>query len=106
MINLSRLFAVAFLACWTSTAYSQISGSLKDEEGAPVSYANVALLQAADSSLLTGAVSDADGVFQLKSPAVAGTYLLRLSAIGFIQIYTPAFKANGNLLVKILVPLC
>jgi hypothetical protein len=96
MMNLNRLFAVAFLTCLTSTAYSQISGNLKDEKGAPVSYANIALLQAADSSLLTGAVSDADGGFQLKSPAVAGTYLLRLSAIGFTQIYTPAFNANSN----------
>ena len=93
-MNLYRLFAVTFFSCWASVAYAQISGNLKDVKGGPVSYANVALLQAADSSLLTGAVSDADGRFQLQSPAAGGTYLLRLSAIGFTQVYTPAFKAS------------
>lgn len=99
MITLYRFFAVAILTCLASTAFSQISGTLKDEKGQSVSYANVALLHATDSSLLTGAVSDAEGRFQLKSPE-QGNYLLRLSAIGFAPLYTPSFTSEGNSFTK------
>lgn len=98
MKNLYLFFALLIYAGLTQTAAAQssgtISGTLEDTNGEAISYANVALLHAADSSLLTGAVSDFDGKFNLKTPAV-GTYLLRLSAIGFTQSYTASFKVSG-----------
>jgi hypothetical protein len=72
----------------------RLSGTVLDEKGAPIAYANVAVLQANDKRLVTGAVTEANGMFSMSSPA-AGTYYLRLSAIGFADYTTLPFEVSG-----------
>ncbi len=72
---------------------SSISGQLQDEKGVGISYANIALLKASDSSLVTGSVTDEAGNFKIKSPS-AGSFLLRVSAIGFKNYETAAFNIS------------
>ena len=74
---------------------SESMGQLRDGKGEAVPFANIAVMSAADSGLVTGAVADADGKFTIQSPAV-GTYFLRLSAIGFRGNSTPAFTVAGD----------
>ena len=72
---------------------SSISGQLQDEKGVGISYANIALLKASDSSLVTGSVTDEAGSFKIKSPS-EGSFLLRVSAIGFKNYETATFNLS------------
>ena len=51
----------------------------------PIDFSNVLLLSPADSSLVTGAVSDASGSFQLSAPS--GDYILQIKGLSH-QTYT------------------
>ncbi|WP_417371176.1 outer membrane beta-barrel family protein [Gelidibacter japonicus] len=63
-----------------------ISGLTKDTDGQPVAFANVILMKAADSSLVKGVSTNDKGFFILdKLPS--DTYLLKLSFIGFTDVY-------------------
>lgn len=72
----------------------QISGKISDKSQSPVPYANVALYNVADSSLVDGVISDSTGLFRLidLSP---GIYYLEVNFIGY-QTET----INGILLTK------
>ena len=65
-----------------------------DEKGAAVSYANVAVLRAATKTGVTGAISDEQGVFLIQTPDT-GSYLLRVSALGFAVFDTPPFDVTN-----------
>ncbi|HEY1114662.1 MAG TPA: TonB-dependent receptor [Chitinophagaceae bacterium] len=73
----------------------KLSGKLVDEKGAPVGYANVALLKAGDSSLIRGVQTNKEGTFALDLPP-AGLYRLRFSAMGFMQKSTEVFEVAAN----------
>lgn len=63
-------------------AQREISGTVQDPKGNPLSYANVLLLSVADSALVKGAVSENDGRFSvggLENEA----YLLSVSLVGY-----------------------
>ncbi|WP_422361902.1 TonB-dependent receptor domain-containing protein [Reichenbachiella sp.] len=68
------------LSITTLIAQVSLSGVVKDAN-AGVSFANVLLLNPQDSSLVKGAVSDAEGAFKLD--ANSGAYLFRISSIGY-----------------------
>lgn len=60
-----------------------ITGKLADARTSqPVSFATVALLRSADSTVSGGALSDDAGQFNL-GPVIPGSYLLRVSNIGY-----------------------
>ncbi len=91
------IFLGVILLSVTRFGYAQtdnsISGQLQDEKGVGISYANIALLKADDSSLVTGSVTDEAGNFKIKSPST-GSFLLRVSAIGFKNYETAAFDIS------------
>ncbi len=89
------LLTALLLVLLSPAAFAQLTGQLKDEKGTALGYANVAVLQASDSSGVTGAMTDAEGNFTIPSPA-QGTYLLRLSAIGYTTLYTAPFQLTGS----------
>lgn len=98
MIIIYRISAFIFIVCFAQISYAQngmLSGKLLDEAGEGISYANVAILKATDSSLVTGTVTAADGSFNVKTPA-KGSYFLRMSAIGFVNTETAAFEIISN----------
>ncbi|MEM1323373.1 MAG: carboxypeptidase-like regulatory domain-containing protein [Bacteroidota bacterium] len=63
-------------------AQTRIVGSIEDKAAIPLAYANVQVLQAADSSLITFAVSDDHGNFELSTDFV-GDVALKVSYLGY-----------------------
>ena len=67
-----------------------LSGKLVDEKNQPLAYANVVLLQA-DSTFVSGTITDETGGFQLQKDE--NGKLVRISSIGYATIYK---KVNGS----------
>ncbi|QNF35531.1 TonB-dependent receptor [Adhaeribacter swui] len=72
---------------------AEITGILKDEKGSAIGFANVAVLSATTSAIVTGTVSEENGSFKIKLSA-AGNYRLRVSAVGYTSLETPVFESN------------
>ena len=62
-----------------------LTGTIIDEQGQPVAYANIAVLNPADSTLLCGGVSNESGVFVV--PIDKPYILARISYVGYKTIY-------------------
>jgi len=61
----------------------------------PMEYVNVAVFRVADSSLITGTITNPDGIFKIESIAL-GEYYLRLSFLGFENLFTPPIHIRNN----------
>lgn len=94
------LFPVLFLCMLLGAGPAQaqsgsmLSGTIADEKGQSVGFVNVAVLDAASAKIVTGAIADMDGKFEIKSPA-AGTYLLKLTSLGYVETKTAIFTVSG-----------
>ena len=84
-----------FVEC-THKTDRRLTGTIIDEQGQPIAYANVAILNPADSTLLSGGVSNESGYFAIpyERPRVGdGTsgmqdkVLARISYVGYKTIY-------------------
>lgn len=73
---------------------TQISGKVSTAKGEPIPFANVALFNAADSSLVTGAASDETGQFLIQ-PSQAGSFFLQISSIGYRTQYSQTFELKA-----------
>jgi hypothetical protein len=82
------LCVVVFLLGGTLPLFSQqitLKGKIVDAEtGNLLDYANVVLLQAADSTFVKGMVTDENGSFVMEAPQT-GQYLLRIGYLGYQQ---------------------
>ncbi|WP_162427848.1 TonB-dependent receptor domain-containing protein [Pontibacter pudoricolor] len=86
------LLPAALAAQTSTTTLGKISGTLQDGASkSPVGFANVVLLTASDSSLVTGATSDIEGKFILDRVPM-GRFVLRVSMVG----YPTKFVSNIN----------
>jgi outer membrane receptor protein involved in Fe transport len=73
-----------------------IAGRVLDvATGKPMEYVNVAVFKAADSSLVTGAVTSPEGEFKVDKLA-PGEYYLRLSFLGFEDKFTARFTIGDK----------
>ncbi len=82
---MKKLFAiVTALVLYSTVAKAQqtIRGWITDEQRSPIEYANVIALSVRDSSLVTGAVTDKAGAFQLSVSADTQVFL-RVSGVGY-----------------------
>lgn len=84
------LFTLTFLSLCSliQAQTASIQGQLQDEAGAPVSFANVVLHTAADSSIYKVEVSDETGVFKLQG-LNPGQYFLKVSYVGAGDLNVP-----------------
>ena len=73
-----------FVEC-THKTDRHLTGTIIDEQGLPVAYANVAILNPADSTLLSGGVSNESGYFAI--PYEQPTILARISYVGYKTFY-------------------
>ena len=92
-----KFLAAIVLGMCAQTSFAQtgsLTGSLQDEKGLSIPYANVAVLRSTDSTMVTGSVTDAEGKFKIASPA-QGYYFMRLTAIGYRKQTVPAFTITG-----------
>ncbi|MEP3209894.1 MAG: TonB-dependent receptor [Maribacter sp.] len=87
-----------FLVCLAGSVnplLGQLSGSIVDVEGNPVSYANVMVYSIPDSVLQKGAISDEDGNFMIDYTN-AGTYILRVDVLSFKTWNSEPFRISGT----------
>ena len=77
-------------------AERHLTGSLIDEDGQPVAYANIALLNPADSTVLCGGVSNEAGVFVI--PLSQPSVIARISYIGYKTIYHLCNEENVGII--------
>lgn len=93
-----KLFLLtALLLISVSSLYAQvvISGRVTDEKSNPLAYAGVALLNAADSSFVRGALSNEKGDFIIEN-IIPGNYLLQGSLLGHEKKYTEPFSVEAS----------
>lgn len=86
------LNAALILFTFSLSAQSTITGKVLNSQQQPLEFVNVLLLNAADSSLVKGNVTDANGLYLLKNIA-ANDYLLSVMMIGYQKQY---FAINVN----------
>jgi hypothetical protein len=95
IFTLTLFFAAASVGLLS--AQTTLSGKVTNGQNKPVEYATVMLLNASDSSLVKGAISDTAGVYTL--PQIKeGSYLLSASMMGYEKAWAGplAVKASGS----------
>ena len=80
-----------FVEC-THKTDRHLTGTIVDEQGQPVAYANIAILNPADSTLLSGGVSNESGYFAV--PYEQPTILARISYVGYKTVYRLCNKSE------------
>lgn len=75
-------------------AQNRITGSVLDASNKPLGFANVLLLQSADSALVRGLIAAEDGSYLFENIG-PGTFLLQFSMIGFEQSCSEVFTLSG-----------
>ena len=80
-----------YVECTHKTDH-HLPGTIIDEQGQPVAYANVAVLNPADSTLLGGGVSNESGYFAI--PYEQPTVLARFSYVGYKTVYKQCDNAE------------
>lgn len=99
---------ICLLLSVTNSSFAQtptkgnVSGAILDENKKPLEFATMMLLQATDSSLVKGAISDVSGKFEFENVAT-GNYLVAGSMVGYKKIYTKAFTLDAKHLSVTLV---
>lgn len=90
------IFLTTIVGCYGQSITGSVKDSIKNET---IDYASVRLLNAKDSSYVTGMITSHEGIFRLKPKA--GKYLLEISSIGYHkyhkQINLSNEKSNINL---------
>ncbi|AHM62502.1 TonB-dependent receptor [Flammeovirgaceae bacterium 311] len=96
------------LTLYSAGAFAQnsgnIQGKVEDATGKPVEFATVLLLQAQDSSLVNGAISDAAGNFAFENIKY-GKYSVKVKMLGTKEAVSPAFElteSNKNISLQTL----
>lgn len=79
----------------TAPAQSQLTGTVIEKTSQPLGYATVALLQDHDSSVVKGALTDEAGRFVFNALA-SGTYRVRISSVGFSDLYTSVITLDAH----------
>lgn len=89
------IFATMSITQVICAVAQNITGKVADDNGTPLSFINVVLLQSSDSTFIAGTITDDEGTFlfesQVKTPAI-----LQLSAIGYATT-TRSITSGGDL---------
>ena len=72
-----------------------ITGEVANEQGTPLPTANILLLDAADSTMVKGGITNEKGRFTIKNIS-RGTYLVSVSMVGFQKHHTDHFEVSGQ----------
>ena len=76
-----------------------ISGSVNDQQNAPVEFANVLLLLSKDSALVKGNITDEKGFFSFEN-IPSNEYIVSINQIGMEKYYSEKFLINEDHSVK------
>ncbi|MBB6611645.1 TonB-dependent receptor [Pontibacter sp. Tf4] len=94
-MRLLKLLIVMLLLSQGAWAQGILTGQVKDEKGQPLGFVNVAVLNAATSAVITGAIADMDGQFKIATPA-AGSYKLKMTLLGYKPQESDVFEVKGS----------
>jgi len=100
-INIMTKFAlITFLIFSIFLQYNQaqntVTGVVKDAENeTALEFTQVAIMNKADSTLITGSTTDIEGKFRIET-SLYGDFLLRVSFIGFQELWMPVEIEDGN----------
>ena len=100
---MKQLLLFIALVTTTITSFAQspsIYGKIIDENLEALAYANVLLLQAADSTLYKGTVINDDGIYQFNG-IIAGNYIVNSSLVGFGKVYSEILHYDGTTSIKV-----
>ena len=92
-----------FVEC-VQKADTRYKGTIIDEKGQPIAYANIALLSPPDSTLIAGGVSNESGYFVI--PCEKKPVLARISFIGYKTNYVMLDSRNAGKSDSNLKPSC
>lgn len=93
---MTRILVLTFFLFAVCKFYSQsVVGRISDSLDVPIAFSPLALLNAKDSSIYKGTMSDEKGnyIFENLNP---GNYLMKFSIPGFEERIEPAFKLDTN----------
>ena len=90
-VTLSLLLSFLSLAGFAQ----KVTGTVLDENSVALPFANVLLLNSSDSTLVKASASDMDGKFEIKDLKF-GSYLFKLSMVGYTDFYTPKFQLSTD----------
>lgn len=114
---MKQVIALLFIATVLNLHGTVLTGRVTDTEGIPVDFASVRVLAASDSSLVSGATADGNGIYRIDS-IPEGEYRVNVTCIGFSGdassvtissgesvatrdfILTPATGALGEVVVR------
>ena len=97
MINKVFCIIVLALFCLPMNAQVGIQGRVTKDDGTPVPYANIVLLNKSDSAFVSGTISGEDGLFSLQTDT---ENIIKVSSIGFDDTYVSDFD-NKPLDIKL-----
>ncbi len=83
------LFTILSIAISVTSTLAQatLSGAVHDLSGKPLPFANVALLNARDSTVTKGTASDQQGTYAFENVRT-GRYIMRATAVGYQKVYS------------------
>ena len=84
-----------YVECTHKTSH-RLTGTIIDEKGYPIAYANVALFSPQDSTLIGGGISNESGYFAI--PYDARKVIMRISFIGYKTIWKQSDKSEVGLI--------
>src|SRR5437879_2195176 len=98
-----KIHFILLLAISTAaTAFTQpteisghVSGTLLDEQGKPMMFATASLINAKDSTLVKGAISNENGVYTFEH-VKEGNYIVKVSTVGYQNAVTRPFTINQS----------
>ncbi len=91
----SPILFLLFLFSTPLFAQHRLSGTVLDQQDAPISFANVILLNAEDStSVVKGAVTSEEGTYEFENIAAA-EYLLKVSFVGY-EDFLKRIEVSGD----------
>ncbi|MBL0744567.1 outer membrane beta-barrel protein [Chryseolinea lacunae] len=92
----NALLILLFVSVGTLPALGQaLKGKIQDVNGAPLPFVNVLLLASKDSLLVKGVLSDTSGVYAIDH-VMAGTYLLKVTMVGYKQVNPVPVNVTGD----------
>jgi iron complex outermembrane recepter protein len=97
LINMKNLFFTCMFTGFSTVAVTAqtISGVVRQADQKPVEFATVTLRAATDSTVVKGAMTGADGAFDIMG-APTGRYFMEANVIGMGKGTTPAFDYDGK----------
>ena len=88
------LLLLAMLSATTFAIAQNFTGRIIDEQSQPMPFANVVLVNRADSAFVAGAVTKDDGTFSISTDKQY--CLLKVSSVGYILMYIDARQGSSH----------